>query len=355
MCLLTFIPKGVTPDRERFERAAKSNPDGFGFAIHAGDHIVTDKDMNFDLLWSRWQEARKTETGPALFHFRITTHGVTDLTNCHPFTVGGDPLSVLAHNGMLDIEVPKGDLRSDTHLFAQHVLPEFGGVAALDDETNMTAIETWARGSKMVILSASPLARYDWYIINEKDGHWAHDMWWSNHSYIYRAPALTSYGSYGGWGGHYGGSDWYKDYKYKQDSLDFTTTTTTTTKSSGTTTVYGDEVDEVLDCWANEMYDDATALRLLDFTDVVSSTDAYITCPCCLTVFEVDPYNPSATHCGECGSCFHCGDDRGDCSCWDNYPYDKSFVVLQENGAGENVVFDVERDLVPVMGDNYDW
>ena len=33
MCLLTFIPEGVTPDMSHFAVAARNNPDGFGFAI----------------------------------------------------------------------------------------------------------------------------------------------------------------------------------------------------------------------------------------------------------------------------------------------------------------------------------
>ena len=75
MCLLTFLPENVDFDYERARVSAQSNPDGFGFAIHAGVAIVKDHDMDFEKLWLRWIDLRKTYRGPALFHFRIATHG----------------------------------------------------------------------------------------------------------------------------------------------------------------------------------------------------------------------------------------------------------------------------------------
>ena len=47
MCLLTFIPEGVTPDMSHFAVAAKNNPDGFGFAILSQGRILTGHGMNF--------------------------------------------------------------------------------------------------------------------------------------------------------------------------------------------------------------------------------------------------------------------------------------------------------------------
>ena len=82
MCLLTFLPENVDFDYERARVSAQSNPDGFGFAIHAGVAIVKDHDMDFEKLWLRWIDLRKTYRGPALFHFRITTHGDTNISNC---------------------------------------------------------------------------------------------------------------------------------------------------------------------------------------------------------------------------------------------------------------------------------
>lgn len=142
MCLLTLMPDGINIDYEKAREAAKSNPDGFGFAIHAGNAIIKDHDMDFDKLWGRWADLRQTYTGAALFHWRISTHGTTSIDNCHPFNVGNDDQTVLGHNGILPITMPIHDKRSDTKLFAEYVLPKLGGVTALDNENTFKEIET---------------------------------------------------------------------------------------------------------------------------------------------------------------------------------------------------------------------
>ena len=76
MCLLTFMPEGINISYEKAFEAAKSNPHGFGFAIHSGKTIIKDHDMSFGNLWARWEKLREIERGPAIFHFRITTHGL---------------------------------------------------------------------------------------------------------------------------------------------------------------------------------------------------------------------------------------------------------------------------------------
>ena len=114
MCLLTFMPPNVDISYEHAREAARSNPHGFGFAIHTGKTIIKDHDMDFSNLWTRWEKLREIERGAAIFHFRITTHGLTDVNNCHPFNVGDDPSSVLAHNGILPILMPVHETRSDT-------------------------------------------------------------------------------------------------------------------------------------------------------------------------------------------------------------------------------------------------
>ena len=195
MCLLTFLPENVDFDYERARVSAQSNPDGFGFAIHAGVAIVKDHDMDFEKLWLRWVDLRKTYRGPALFHFRITTHGDTNISNCHPFDVDGKPNTVLAHNGILPLTMPLNDNRSDTKLFAELVLPAIGGVEALDNKERLEELENWAIGNKLVVLTVDEKAQFDWYIINEKLGHWDFGMWWSNSSY--KRTYATNYINYG--------------------------------------------------------------------------------------------------------------------------------------------------------------
>ena len=53
----------------------------------------------------------------------------------------------------------------------------------MDNKETFESVEEWASGSKLVILSVSPLAQYDWYILNESLGHWFNGVWFSNNSY----------------------------------------------------------------------------------------------------------------------------------------------------------------------------
>jgi glutamine amidotransferase len=278
MCLLTFIPSGVDVDSEDLRNGAIYNDDGFGFAVHMGDSIITGKGMNFEEVLERFTEVRSRFKGHAIFHSRITTHGVTDTTNCHPFKVGTDDLTVVGHNGILPIKPVAGDKRSDTNIFASEYLPSLGGVYALDDLTVRKSLENWAKGSKLVVLTADRHANSEYYILNEADGHWSDGVWWSNYSYCYTpAPAKSSYGysssyGYGSWTGN---------------------TYTTRTPIERDTYMLDDDED-----WYGDMYE--------------------VECPFCGTNEVYDLVNEDVHECHTCGSCMWCGWLVKDCHCWDN-------------------------------------
>ena len=218
MCLLMVCLPGMHPERELLENACANNPDGYSFAVHHGDHITTARSMKSDRLLDRfYEELDKSPTAFGTFHARISTHGTTTLENNHSFRVGGRSDIVLSHNGMLPIP-SKGDNRSDTRIFAEDVLPALG-VESLDDAFAWSALESWASGSKIAILSTAPELRDQLYIVNEDLGHWKENIWWSNSSYEYRWGGKFSFGSsYYGGAGHYssstviGGSDDYDAY-----------------------------------------------------------------------------------------------------------------------------------------------
>lgn len=276
MCLLTFMQRGVTADIEDLRRGAAYNDDGFGFAVHAGSSVITGHGMVFDDVLDQFLHVRAKHDGVALFHSRITTHGKTDVSNCHPFRVGGDNLTVVGHNGMLPIQLDKNETRSDTRIFAENYLPSLGGVYALDDPTTFQTVSQWARGSKLVVITANQWANSDHYILNEKDGHWVDGVWWSNFSYCYES-VKSAYG-YGnpyssGWGG----------------------TVVRTPKDSKSDYVKFD--DEEAEYW--NLYE--------------------VTCPVCETkeVFDLDYEDPIV--CETCGYCMWCQQWCGgaDCRCED--------------------------------------
>lgn len=331
MCLLTFIPENIDFDYNKARISAKSNPDGFGFAIHAGIAIIKDHDMDFEKLWLRWEDLRKIYRGSALFHFRIATHGETNIDNCHPFDVDGKPDTVIAHNGILPLTMPIHDTRSDTKLFAEIVLPAIGGVETLDIPEKLEELENWAIGNKLVVLTTNEKSKYNWYIINEKLGHWNDGMWWSNSSY------KENYGfkyigyNYGQYTSPYLGSpksntksDTYRQYDDWNDEEETWNKSFNTNNSVWT---FDDTVEYVQD----ELYPDSDTLaKIITFTDYSNEDYATINCWNCGSVFYVDALEPSPTHCGECKTCLVCAETN--CHCWDGYEYGQSFISWKKEG-----------------------
>ena len=194
MCLLAVCSPDSTPKKKDLECASCNNPHGFGFAVIAGDQIITGRGMSAKKVIRRFLEVRKQHPSSwALFHARYATHGVKNEDNCHPFKVPSNPDTYLAHNGILDVHIPAGDKRSDTRVFAEDVLPAMGGVTALDNDDVWKMVSKFAIGSKVAILTLDPNAKEQCYIINEDAGHWDNDgMWWSNNGYK-QASSWSSY------------------------------------------------------------------------------------------------------------------------------------------------------------------
>lgn len=186
MCMLCVIPPNVIPSREKLEASALNNPHGFGFAIvvPSENRIHSERTMNADTSINRFLEMRaKYPEGYAMWHARLATHGSTTVDNCHPFKVGHDEQTYLAHNGILPIVEPQGDLRSDTRIFAEDLLPAIGGVSALDNDQVFNLMEDFTSGSKVCILTVDPRAKHQCYLIHENKGKVdASGVWWSNDS-----------------------------------------------------------------------------------------------------------------------------------------------------------------------------
>ena len=319
MCLLTFMPPKVNIEYTKACVAAKSNPHGFGFAIHAENRIIKDHDMDFQKLWERWSIIRATEQGAAIFHFRIATHGTNDVDNCHPFNIGDDQKTVMAHNGMLPLRMPIDDNRSDTKLFAQYVMPSMGGITSLDNTSTFTKLADWAIGSKLVFLTVDPLAEYDWYIVNEEYGHWANDMWWSNKSYVHYP--ISPY--------VYTGASTYKPGMYS--NLDMYDDDYSYARAGHREEEHENTAVELQEYLADGVYEDSQHLDLIRIFTEFNGIDqiATVTCYECGQIYRVDPFEPSATHCGACKNCFACGNNQ--CGCWMDFEYGQSFLQYENS------------------------
>jgi glutamine amidotransferase len=194
--MLCVIPPYATPSREKLENSALNNPDGFGFAIviPSENRIHVERTMNADTSINRFLEMRaKYPEGHATWHARYATHGLVNVDNCHPFEVGSSQ-TYLAHNGVLSLDIPQGDTRSDTRVFAEDFLAKIGGASALDNPQVYNVVEEFTAGSKIVVLTLDPRASQQMYLFHAEKGTWDRDgVWWSNDTcYL----STYSYGKY---------------------------------------------------------------------------------------------------------------------------------------------------------------
>jgi len=184
MCLLTYLPPGVMPDVEALGNGMIFNDDGHGYAIVAGDKIIVGRGLvgakvleEFTL--ARWQHPE----GPALYHSRLATDGAESLANVHPFAIGGDPRTVMAHNGIMPLRPGKGDPRSDTRIVAEWYIPR--AYRNLRGRKARLRFQRWmGRFNKVVILTVDNRFRDHAYILNEDEGIWSGGSWYSNDSYL---------------------------------------------------------------------------------------------------------------------------------------------------------------------------
>lgn len=213
--MLCVIPPHTTPTRDRLENSALNNPHGFGFglAIPSENRIHVERTMNPDESINRFLELRKKyPEGYAVWHARLATHGSMSVDNCHPFRVGKDNLTYLAHNGILPV-LETDEVRSDTRIFAEDALPAMGGVSVLDNDQVYNVLEDFTSGSKVAILTLNPSAKKQMYVLHAEKG-WFDDtgVWWSNDT----CKAVRGYGFYGSYSDY--GNTW-----YSQRELDFDT------------------------------------------------------------------------------------------------------------------------------------
>lgn len=374
MCLLVFMPENKTATKEALETASWYNDDGFGWAIRTPDKILVGKDMDFQKAYDEFIAARSSYNGDALFHLRITTQGATDLDNCHPFYVGKDNLSVVAHNGMLPVPQPANDTRSDTRIFAESLLPKRGGIAFLNGKGSLTELEKWAAGSKLVFLTANPASKWRYVIANMEDGDWGkgdnEGVWFSNNSYKYARTTSVKYT--GGWdytrmyGDGLGGHTVYTPGSYTESWSTPRRGSSLQSELDSELQHHAYELTEsmlamagTLDVTALDEEDPTTEMGYYDSAEELierwekiykpyNDTTYTATCARCGTDFFLDHADIPATHCPSCDCCLYCGSDPvpegaghvSDCCEWPMgyaMSYSPETVTLTQEGGDVDV------------------
>jgi predicted glutamine amidotransferase len=175
MCIAILNRTGVI-SAKTFKKCWNSNPDGGGFTYFDGQKAIIVKEMkSHKLLHAKYLEARaQYPDSDFAIHFRISTHGKINETNCHPFRI--NKRSAFIHNGMIN-NMERSPEFSDTYLFNQFVLKTLPQHFA-KNEAICELIGAYIGHSKLVIIDGQ-----DSYIINEYLGHWNAGNWYSNDSY----------------------------------------------------------------------------------------------------------------------------------------------------------------------------
>ena len=186
MCMLSFFPPNVQPDVGRLTNGTIWNRDGHGFAIISGKQIIIRKSFDHEYLIAEFVRLRALNpSGPALFHSRLATHGSLNKANVHPFRVGRDRRTIVAHNGILPLTMQpkKGDKRSDTRLAADEMFDNKAWFGPLREADSRAAMADFIGHNKLVFLTVNPKYDAQAYIINEDLGEWADGVWYSNADY----------------------------------------------------------------------------------------------------------------------------------------------------------------------------
>jgi len=207
MCIAISNSAGSTLKQEWIKNSWDNNGDGAGLLWLENGKLNIFKEMtSFIRFWEKYLEVRTScPESNMLLHFRISTHGKINHTNCHPFLV--DDTIGFIHNGMIH-QVERHTEFSDTFMFNELILKnlpkEFQYNPAICE-----LLHEYIDSSKLVFLDTNNEVT----IINEKAGHWVGSDWFSNSSYA----QVNNWYDYGG----------VKKYK----TAGYTTPTTNTSQS----------------------------------------------------------------------------------------------------------------------------
>jgi hypothetical protein len=182
MCLAIYQPAGVSIPEEHLREGFKNNPHGAGFMyFDEKRNVCSYRSMHFDAFIDEYETAwaEHGRHSPFAIHFRWATHGTQDINNVHPFYMNKSVC--VMHNGIIDCIIEDKKM-SDTAAFVRDYLGNLPRNFQ-DNEYLFDMVEQYTSGSKLIMLTNDPQAKYCAYIFNENAGHWHEEVWYSNSSY----------------------------------------------------------------------------------------------------------------------------------------------------------------------------
>ena len=179
MCIVIVKTEKTDIPKEQLKESFDNNRDGSGYLFAMNGNLTIKKGFFvFNDFYDNYSRDMEKFNNPvSIIHFRITTHGITNKTNCHPFLIN-DGIG-FAHNGMIDF-VDDHKKKSDTLMFKNEILSILPD-GFIFNNSIMKLIEESIGTSKLAFLDNNGNYR----IANEGLGHWNKDntIWYSNKSY----------------------------------------------------------------------------------------------------------------------------------------------------------------------------
>lgn len=183
------------------ESIHKSNPDGFGimWPNRNGLKIVKRVPKSIDDI-RRVLESLPDDDRNVVGHHRMTTHGKTDLDNCHPYVVVPGRVAMV-HNGILHTGNDRDPTRSDTYHFIQEFLvgPVTEHPEIVHNEGFVKLVAEFIDNNRFVFMDADGRMT----IVNREQGL-EHDGLWFANTYAWDPalliPGYRRYGNYGNYG-----------------------------------------------------------------------------------------------------------------------------------------------------------
>jgi hypothetical protein len=183
MCIAILNSPNVTFTQELIRNCWNNNKDGGGMIwtdVKSNQLYIHKEVQSFQNFYNKYLEIRKENPqSNVVLHFRISTSGGVNETNCHPFQVNKDLAFV--HNGIISELNGIDAKKSDTNLFNETYLRKLPSDFIYNDAI-LKLIQKFIGSSKLVFLNA-----YNEYtIINESLGKRDDEFdgcWFSNSTY----------------------------------------------------------------------------------------------------------------------------------------------------------------------------
>ena len=193
MCIAILNSPNVTFNESTIRNCWNNNRDGGGMIwtdVTTNQLYIYKEIKSFQSFYNKYLEIRKQNPqSNVVLHFRISTSGGVNETNCHPFQVNKDLAFV--HNGVISELNGIDAKRSDTNLFNETYLRKLPSDFIYNDAI-LGLIKRFIGSSKLIFLNA-----YNEYtIVNEQLGKRDAEFegcWFSNETY-----KKVSYVDYGG-------------------------------------------------------------------------------------------------------------------------------------------------------------